>query len=227
MSIVQLSINNNMALKILHFKYYRIFASLLIILLIGFSSCSGSKKNNKKKVKYKGIAKVFNDNKEALKYTLTIFVDQPGPGGDRDTYEFVDYNIDAGHTFVKLERENADGTKSTIIVGFYPDKLPRPSTPITNGYLGDDTVHPFEVKKVYTVTKENFDKSLKYIETIESSKIKYNLNDYNCTDFVIQTVTAAGEVVPDTYGTWASPNPIFGTWTGGGSNPGDLGEDLR
>jgi hypothetical protein len=47
----------------------------------------------------------------------------------------------------------------------------------------------------------------------------YNLNSANCTDFVIQVLqTGAGITLPDTQGNW----PM-----GGGSNPGDFGEDLR
>jgi hypothetical protein len=205
---------------------------MLIIFLVGFSSCSRSKKNNKKKLKYKGIAKVFNVKKEATKYTLTIFVDQPGAGGDRETFEWVGWmNIDPGHAFVRLERDNADGTKSTVTVGFYADGStpPHPSSPVAKGVIRDDTGHIFEVRKEYIVSEENFYKSLKYIEAIESSKKKYNLNTYNCADFAIRTVKAAGETVPDTQGTWTytSKNGLVKSFAGGGSNPGDLGEDLR
>ena len=46
----------------------------------------------------------------------------------------------------------------------------------------------------------------------------YDLNTNNCTDAAIGAGAAVGISVPDTQGTW----PF-----GGGSNPGDLGEDLR
>lgn len=215
-----------MVLKLRHFKYSRIFAYLLIVLFVGFSSCKG-KKNNTKKLQYKGIAKVFNVDKEAVKYTLTIYVDQPGAGGDREKFEFSGLAVDAGHAFIKLEREHADGTKTAIIVGFYPDKLPHPNKPETGGYLGDDTGKNFEVQKEYTVNKENFHKALDYVESIGSSKKKYHLNDYNCADFVIQTAKAAGVDVPDTQGSWSYDSSMTGSLSGSGSNPGDLGEDLR
>ncbi|MBN7812367.1 hypothetical protein J0A68_15550 [Algoriphagus sp. H41] len=180
-------------------------------------------------VKFTGIAAAFNDNQEALKYTLTILVDQPGAGGDAETWEVVGFlDIDPGHAFVKLERLNVDSTKTTIYVGFYPDKLPNdPNQLETKGELRDDSAHVYEVSKEYILTKVNFDKALAYIESVESSKKKYHLNDYNCADFAIQTGKAAGENIPDTHGTWDVHMPGIVRVQGGGSNPGNLGQDLR
>ena len=201
---------------------------LILFVLLGFSACKNKKGNKKKTVKQSDIASVVSENTEVVKYTITIYVDQPGTGGDRDTFEFVGFlEVDPGHAFVKLESENADGTKSTLVVGFYPDKLPRPDKPETNGVFKDDTDHAFEVQKSYEVTRENFIKARDYVERMRSSNKKYHVNDYNCADFVIQTAKAAGIDVPDTQGRWEYDSNVTGSISGGGSNPGDLGEDLR
>ena len=203
--------------RVLNLKVISIF--LLAFFFVGVTACSSSKDDDKKKLNYKGVAAKFNDNKEATKYTITVYANQPGEGGDRDTYEREGLiGVDVGHSFVKLERENADGTKTTITIGFYPVNEANPASPTDDGGIYDDSDEEFDVSKVYEVTEENFKKALDYIQSIETSKKKYNLNDYNCTDFAIKTANAAGANVPDTDGSWPG---------GGGSNPGDLGEDIR
>lgn len=46
----------------------------------------------------------------------------------------------------------------------------------------------------------------------------YNLSNNNCTDLAISTLNHIGLSIPDSYGSW----PF-----GGGSNPGNLGEEIR
>jgi hypothetical protein len=84
------------------------------------------------------------------------------------------------------------------------------------GQLLDNSGHAFDVSASREVTAEQFDRALNYARV--GLVQNYNLNDYNCTDFAIGVARAAGWQVPDTQGSW----PI-----GHGSNPGDLGEDLR
>ncbi|MDN3204422.1 hypothetical protein [Algoriphagus sediminis] len=211
-------------------KAYSTFLSfLLFAFLLTLVSCNEDEENAPPVVQFKGIAAAFNDQVEALEYSLTIFVDQPGAGGTAETWVPVGFmDVDAGHAFVKLERLNADSTQTTIIIGYYPDKIPNdPNQLETNGELRDDTKRLFEVSKKYVLTKENFDKALAYIESVERTKKKYHLNNYNCADFAIQVGLAAGENVPDTYGAWDINFGMGKRLTGGGSNPGNLGQDLR
>lgn len=169
---------------------------------------------------------------EIVKYTLTIYVDQPGSGGNRSMYEFGLGGLDTGHAFVKLETEDSNGDKNAITLGFYPDVTPGRHTIEVGGHISDDTHRivdrKYEVSKTYEVTKENFIKAKDYMESIRSSKKKYHVNDYNCADFAIQTAKAAGINVPDTQGTWTYTPPLEDTtYSGTGSSPGHLGEDLR
>jgi len=169
---------------------------------------------------------------EIVKYTITIYVDQPGTGGDREMFEYGFGSFDPGHAFIKLETEDTNGVKNDIILGFYPDQTPGPDSLEIGGHISDDTPkevrHNYEVSKIFEVTKENFIKAKDYIESIRSSKKKYHVNDYNCADFVIQAAKAAGIDVPDTQATWTFRPPFEDTaLTGHGSSPGNLGEDLR
>jgi len=145
-------------------------------------------------------------------------VDQPGSGGDRDTYEMDGLGVDVGHTFINLTKENKDNSSVSRTFGFYPAKSVNPLTGSIEvpGVLNDDTGHTHEVKYETVVNKDNFEKILNYIDT--NHKNNYNLNTYNCTDFAIKALGAGGILLTDTSGKWPG---------GKGSNPGDLGEDIK
>jgi len=162
------------------------------------------------------VVNTFNDGKTATDYTITVYVDQPGTGGDDDTWEY-NGGVDVGHTFVGLKKTNDDGTITEAIVGFYPNGGVDPvNSKSTNGMLIDDEGHNSEVSEEFTVTESQFNDALNYINTNGSNT--YNLDTYNCTDFGIGVAGAAGQTLPDTRGTWLG---------GGGSNPGNLGQDIR
>lgn len=165
-----------------------------------------------------------------VKYSITIYVDQPGTGGDRNVTE-GEFFIDPGHAYIKLETEDANGEKNAIIVGFYAVGNANEQTREADGSVSDDTPkavrNEYEVTKTFVVTKENFIKAKDYIESVRSSKKKYHLDDFNCADFVIQTARAAGINVPDTAGEYTIKRPFKPDFTGRCSNPGDLGEDLK
>ncbi len=217
--------------------YVTFLSALLFAALLALGACNDNgdnpqnkeEKENTVPVAKPKVTDVFKGEREALSYALTIFVDQPGPGGSAATWfpkGFMD--VDGGHAYVKLECLNTDSTSTSLTVGFYPKVRPRdPNNPIADGELRDDTGRHFEVSKKYPLTKPNFDKALAYIDSVELNKVKYHLNDYNCADFVIRVGRAAGENVPDTYGTWDINFGMGKRLTGGGSNPGNLGQDLR
>ena len=163
------------------------------------------------------VVEIFNDNKEAENYRMIIYVDQPGSGGDRDTYEInsITETPDVGHTFVKLVKENKDGTTTSYTFGFYPSGGVDLNNKTTRGIIYNDEDHQYDVSWETSVNKEQFNKMIKYIGSEETTT--YDLDDYNCTDFVIQMAKSGGIKLPDTQGKW----PF-----GGGSNPGDFGEDL-
>ncbi len=160
---------------------------------------------------------VFNLN--GNKYIITVYVDQPGSGNDRDTYN-LPTNV-VGHAFISLNQKNEDESELTITCGFYPTMIVLPCASIEcDGILNDDSGHiyDYEVLRHYVVSKENFSNAIAYVKSIVNKGKRYNLNTYNCTDFVIRVAQAAKILLPDTKGTWVC---------GGGSNPGDFGEDIR
>lgn len=170
------------------------------------------------------FTKDFYDGKTATKHELFVHVDQPGVGGDRDTYEGNPLaGVDVGHTFVRLVKTNKDGSKVEKTMGFYPSKPVNPITGVIEvpGELNDDTGHQFEVVANKELKYDNFFAALKYVEA--NGFNKYNLETYNCTDFAIGVAGAAGWNITTKKGCW----PIGLTTQQCGHNPGDLGEDLR
>jgi hypothetical protein len=141
---------------------------------------------------------------------VTIYVDQPSPNS-RSTWSGIALDPDVGHTFIGIEQ---GGT--TRFFGFYPTDGVNPFTsPSDNSSLVDDGGHAYDVKIEIPV---NSSQLTDVINLAKNRPSIYNLNSYNCTDFGIAVAIAAGISLQDTNGTWPG---------GGGSNPGDLGEDIR
>ncbi|WP_418604393.1 hypothetical protein [Hwangdonia sp.] len=222
---------------------------LLLILMVSINGCKKTKGFFKRPIEAEDIEIIMENIRvddegegeeegedettvEIVKYTITIYVDQPGGGGNRSMYEFGLGGLDTGHAFVKLETEDANGVKNAITLGFYPEVTPGRHTLEVGGHISDDTHrivdNNYEVSKTYEVIQENFIKAKDYMESIRTSKKKYHANDYNCADFAIQTAKAAGIDVPDTQATWTYTPPFEDTtFSGTASSPGNLGEDLR
>jgi hypothetical protein len=141
---------------------------------------------------------------------LTLFVDQPTPNS-RDTWSGWATDPDVGHTFIGIEQGNF-----TRFVGFYPTDGVNPYTsPSDPSSLVDDSSHPYDVKIELNLTAAQLTNIINFIKNRVGT---YNLNNYNCTDFGLNVCILAGITLPDTHGSWPG---------GGGSNPGDLGEDIR
>ena len=160
--------------------------------------------------------------------TFTVFVDQPGSGGDRDPFELVNDEIDVGHAFWKYEVSYPEHVLRQEVsffanktMGYYPATSVKPLSPSAAGCLvipDDSHLDAYEVEKTWQISLENLMRGLDYARNLHSNPGRYDLNNNNCTDAAIAAGAAVGVVVPATRGTW----PL-----GGGSNPGDLGEDLR
>lgn len=148
--------------------------------------------------------------------TLTLYVDQPKPG-TRKTWAgnplFGTDNVDVGHTFIGIEQ---GGIKRYF--GFYPDGGvdPKASSPSNSGAAMFDSSHTWDVSVSTTISGSQLSDVIDYV--VDNASSTYNLETYNCTDFAISTYNKSGAALPDSYGSWPG---------GGGSNPGDLGEDLR
>jgi hypothetical protein len=142
--------------------------------------------------------------------TVTIYVDQPKPNS-RDTWSGFAFSPDVGHTFISIKQGSY-----TRVLGFYPTDGVNPiNSPSDASSLVDDSNHEFDTKIDVNITPTQL---AAVIDLAKNKQSIYNLNTYNCTDFGLGVANACGVALPDTNGTWPG---------GGGSNPGDLGEDMR
>jgi hypothetical protein len=150
--------------------------------------------------------KCFDTNSGAQ---FTIYVDQPIPNS-RDAYDRNGLDVDVGHTFIGIKQG-----AQTRLLGFYPATGVAPWDPSEPSALVDDSAHPYDVKIDISITASQLSTILNQIKNRAGT---YNLNSYNCTDFALGACASAGLSLPDTSGNWPG---------GGGTNPGDLGEDIR
>ena len=81
--------------------------------------------------------------------------------------------------------------------------------------LVDNAGHDFDVSASVNISSSQL---TNLYNGILSSHASYNLNTFNCTDFGIKMGNLLSMGIPDTNGTWPG---------GGGSNPGNLGQDIR
>lgn len=149
---------------------------------------------------------------------LTLYVDQPVPGSSA-SYTST-YPPQVGHTFLGLNVTN-NGSTSEVVFGYYPST---PTNPITNSSssmeIRNDGGHPYNVSTTISISCTEFNALANEALGLSTSNSTYDLNTYNCTDFAIETINnTLGLGVPETHGSWP------GNFSGG-SNPGNLGQDL-
>jgi len=153
--------------------------------------------------------KCFNVTQGA---TLTLHVDQPRANSD-DTWRATWSGVDVGHTFISISQNGI-----TRILGYYP--TPNTINPANNisapAVIRNNENHEYDVSASMTITGSELSTVINTITTYDST---YNLNTNNCTDFGITICNSVGMGLADTPGTWP-----FG---GNGSNPGNLGQDVR
>jgi hypothetical protein len=148
--------------------------------------------------------KCFNLTQNA---TLIIYVDQPKPNSS-DSYTL---GGDVGHTFIALQQGEI-----RRVLGYYPATSVDPYGKTTDiSAFGNNENHFFDVSISTPISSVQL---LNILGHCNNAPKTYDLNTYNCTDFAIQIGNLAGLNLPDSSGTW--PN-------GGGSNPGQLGQNIR
>ena len=148
-----------------------------------------------------------------LEKYLDIYVDQPGKGGDLDTYE-MGIGLDTGHAFLGARDTDIGSNK---VQGFYPDANVNPLTGKIDvpGKLRNDSDHGYDVMKSYLLSDIEYQR---LIDFMNQAAPRYNLNNYNCVNYVVKGAASAGRKIPDPQGEWPG---------GKGSNPGQLGQQLR
>ncbi|MGN6510927.1 MAG: hypothetical protein ACTHLD_15785, partial [Chitinophaga sp.] len=142
---------------------------------------------------------------------LTLYADQPQSGSD-DPFSIKEK---VGHSYITIEQYS--GTR--IIrrtIGFHPLEAVSPFF-ATEGQsqLGDDSDASYDVRLDVNISREALEKVLGIIENYNP---KYHLENYNCTNFVLDISDACGLKIPRTEGSWL---------VGSGLNPGSFGEDLK
>ena len=157
------------------------------------------------------------DKKPGDTYKVTLYVDQPK--GNSDIYINTDaaFGHKVGHAYLGLTQTGAYSLYVNRVLGWYPGQGGNPIYPTGPGVFGQDDGYSggYDVSVTFSVTKDNFFKMIDYINGVSGN---YDLNTFNCMDFSVQALQAAGISIPDNYTPWPR---------GGGSNPGKLGQDLR
>ena len=162
--------------------------------------------------------KCFDNIPAFSTFKLTVYIDQPIPNKN-DTWtndgSLIDPDINVGHTFISFEMN--DGTTTTNqTIGFYPLLAVNPTSPQIAGKWVDDGNHDYDVSVSVAIDSIQFTSLISNITTLGTPT--YNLNSLNCTDAALQIGNGSGMNLPDTNGSWIG---------GGGSNPGNLGQDVR
>ncbi|HMJ70922.1 MAG TPA: hypothetical protein VK508_18605 [Cyclobacteriaceae bacterium] len=142
--------------------------------------------------------------------TLTIYVDQPKAGSTAPVY-----GTDVGHSWLSIS-QTIGSTTYTRVFGYYPENGVSPIETSDNGVLVNDSGHEYDVSLSFSISAMDVTQILNYANN--HLPAIYDLNSFNCTDFVVDACRAAGFILPENSNSWLG---------GGGLCPGQLGEDLR
>jgi hypothetical protein len=139
---------------------------------------------------------------------VTIYVNQPIPNSDDAWRSTGDEK--AGHSSINITQGNVSRTW-----GLYPEGDADPLAPNDPHRFGNDENKDYHVSITFSVDGSQLgdiiNNAVNYMEN-------YDLNDNNCTDYVISTAQLVGITLPDPQKSWVG---------GGGSCPGAFGEGLR
>lgn len=133
-------------------------------------------------------------------------MDQPVPNS---TASSIGTNV--GHAWISITQNGVTRT-----FGYYPNGTCTPFAPSEPGVLVNDSGHAFDVSVTVPISSTELSQVLNY--TINNLPDTYNLNDFNCTNFVTTACAQAGITLPQNEGNWPG---------GGGQNPGRFGQDMR
>lgn len=150
----------------------------------------------------------FSPNRGAI---ISFFADQP-MAGSTDPFSMKEKT---GHAFLTIEQfENGRIIRRTV--GFHPSDVVSPFlSKSSESQLGDDSNEPYDVQLGVSITPDNLKKILNLIQNYNPM---YHLEDYNCTNFVLDVADACGIQINRTKGSWG---------IGSGVTPANFGEDLK
>jgi len=154
-------------------------------------------------------------------HSVTIYVDQP-IANSTDTYIIENGDVNVGHTFIELE-QSSNLNINRKIFGFYPSNSVSPTEPEVTGVFVYDDNHEYDVSLRIELTPNQFNDIISIMDNFNNNPSPYNLNDFNCSDFGLSIINSSGIGINDTFGEWS----LAGMVLGGGTNPGNLGQDIR
>ncbi|MRG46959.1 hypothetical protein GFS24_17690 [Chitinophaga sp. SYP-B3965] len=142
---------------------------------------------------------------------ITFYADQP-MGGIALEFSMKEK---AGHAFITIE-QTINGSLITRSLGFYARSSVDPFFSKSSvSQLGDNSNESYDVKLAVDVSGLQF---ASILEIIRNYSPVYDLEKYNCTNFVLDISDAAGLHINRTIATWG---------VGSGLNPGSFGQDLK
>jgi hypothetical protein len=159
--------------------------------------------------------KCFDKTQPAV---FTIYVDQPTANSNTpwSVNLLSPQRPNVGHTFISIKQ----GLIRRFL-GFYPSSAVDLDNPSIKGEFENNSAHEYDVSLSLNISQVQLTKLIDYIKM--NSTATYDLNSYNCTDFGMQASSIVGITLPSAYGTWG--NSVTGS--GGGDNPGQLGQNIR
>ncbi len=170
-------------------------------------------------------------------FSLTVFVDQPGKGGDEspidqevylDALQRPQKRDDWGHAFWKFDCSDSNSIPVELrpfrgqYMGFYPTVQITNLAHTPSGFVKmPDTSHleKVNVTKVFHLSQSAFTSGLYRARAIYNSPGAYSVSNNNCVHAFLDVTDASGIPIPRTKSTkYKQFN---------GLNCGDLGQDLR
>jgi hypothetical protein len=105
-------------------------------------------------------------------------------------------NQSPGHTFIQLKKSNL-GRSMVLNVGLYPNQAWKTiyNTGSIAGKFINDSQHEFNASFKMVLTPEQFSKVISKMR-LESKLNKYDIDDYNCTDFAVSIFNSVRSVDP-------------------------------
>ena len=139
-------------------------------------------------------------------FKITIYSDIPVNSNPNDLFDFSTGAV--GHTFLQLSKSNGDAIIQQNI-GFYPETGWKSiaNSPVTSK-LVDNAGHEFNASLTITVDATRFQNALNKMQA--ESTMKYDMDDFNCTDYALSVFNAAAPTYLSIPGMHI-PNGTFGT----------------
>lgn len=140
--------------------------------------------------------------------TLTIHADQPITNSSLP----VSSSGDVGHAFATITQNG-----NTVSFGFYPKQKAKSFT-VADGAIGNNQNHEYDASVSMNISASTLSNIINFASSIPNT---YNINLYNCTDYVIDISNFTGLNLPDCYAFY--PGAVIN----GGSSPSVLGQYIR